>query len=198
MQVIDCIQGSPEWLSARLGIITASEMDNVMSNGKARLTYMYKLIAERVTGEPTGQPMTADMERGHLWEPEARQLYVTLTGDEVSETGFIRNHDDLGGVGYSPDGLVGKEGLLEIKTRKPHLQAEILITGNIPNDHEHQCHTGLWVTEREWIDYVSYCPGLPLFRQRIERRHVDFDKMHQAVFDFYGDLEEKMQTIINA
>ena len=196
MIVRDVPQGSDEWLALRAGLITASEMNSVMAKGqdKTRLAYMYRLIGERMTGEPTESFSNKHTERGHEQEPVARELYEIQSGLSVVETGFITNH----GVGYSPDGIVGDDGLIEIKSKLPHLQAEVLDQQKVPSSHIKQCQCGLWVTERDWLDFISYCPGMPLFVQRIERNEDMIADMKAAVYAFYSDMEEKINRIMEA
>ena len=194
MIVHDVPQGSDEWLALRAGLITASEMNSVMARGqgKTRLAYMYRLIGERMTGEPTDSFSNKHTERGHEQEPVARELYEIETGNVVRETGFITNHD----IGYSPDGIVGDDGLIEIKSKLPHLQAEVLDSGKVPASHIKQCQCGLWVTERQWLDFISYCPGMPLFIQRVERDEKLIAEMEAAVYAFYSDMEEKINRLM--
>lgn len=187
-------QGTPEWLEARCGIITASEMKSVMAKGSGatRNTYMYKLIGERITGEPTASYSNAHMERGHEHEPIACGLYQDESGSEVEHVGFIKNH----GVGYSPDGLVGDDGCIEIKSKLAHIQAEVLDKDKVPAEHVKQIQCGLWVSERDWLDFISYCPGMPLFVKRVERDEKLIDEMKEATALFYAELEQKLTRIM--
>lgn len=197
MKVYDYQQGTPEWHEARRGIITASAMCKVMAKGegKTRLRYMYDMIGEIISGTPVESYTNADMERGHELEPEARSLYEIQTLSTVQQTGFIRSHEDIGGVGYSPDGLIGHDGLLEIKTKKPGLMVEILDKQVIPTEHYKQIQCGLWVTGRKWLDFVAYCPGMPLFVQRMDADAKFHQTMRVAVMEFYADLRETMERI---
>jgi len=198
MQVHDMEQSTQEWFEVRAGIVTASRAKDLMAEGqgKTRLAYMYQLIGEVMTGEPVqvfkGNEHT---ERGNLLEPVARDLYCERTKSEVVQTGFIRNHDDIGGAGYSPDGLVGDDGAVEIKTRLAHIQAELLDTGKIPRDAMYQMQFGMWVAGLKWCDYISYCQGMPLFVQRVEPDFELQDKIKNKLIDFYSEMNAKLEKL---
>lgn len=197
MQILDCEQGSADWFNARAGIITASSMKDVLAKGqgKTRASYMHKLIGEIMTGNAMSNFTNGYTERGHELEPEAREIYQETHDVEVREVGFIRNHDDLGGVGYSPDGLAADDGCIEIKTREPHLQVELLLAGRMPPEHRAQVQCGLWVSERQWCDFVSYCPGLPLYVCRVTRDDEYIGEMQEAVTAFYAEMQEKLERL---
>lgn len=189
-EIIECEQGSAEWFAARMGIPTASEFSTVMASGrgggesKTRKTYMLKLAGELLTGEPMESFSNHHTERGKEQEPDARNLYAFMKDVEPQLVGFIRN----GNTGCSPDSLVGKDGMVEIKTKLPHLQIECILSGGIPSEHRAQCQGALWVAEREWIDFVSYWPGLPLHVAREYRDEDYIKKLSGAVDEFNGEL----------
>jgi hypothetical protein len=190
IEVFDCLQGTPEWHACRLGIPTASEFKTVMAKGegKTRRTYMLKLIGERMTGELTDSYSNAHMERGKAMEAEARDAYSFMTDIEPQIVGFLRNGDK----GASPDSLAGDVGLIEIKTKLPHLQLEVLLSDRVPPEHVAQIQGALWVAEREWIDFVSYWPKLPLFVKRVHRDEAYIAKLAAEVKAF----NEEMLAII--
>lgn len=201
MQTLMVEQGAEEWLEARLGIVTMSRVKDLLVNGKdpsgfgsSALSYMHELIGERMTGEPVGWAGNAHTERGHEMEPLARELYQEATGEEPHEVGIILNH----GVGYSPDGLIGDSGALEIKTKLPKLQVEVLLAGEVPKEHMAQIQGGLWVAEREWLDFVSYWPGMPLFVKRAYRDEKMISLIEQRVEAFYQELETRMSRVLAA
>lgn len=192
IQIIACDQNSPEWHQARAGIPTSSEFSTVMAKGrgggdsKTRRTYLYKLAAERMTGQVgTLWAGNAHTERGHLLEPEARALYAMLNDVEPVQVGFVRR----GPVGCSPDSLIGDNGALEIKTRLGHLQIELLEANALPPEHKAQIQGQMWVTDREWVDFFSYSPGLPPFQTRVHREPVYIAEMAKAVKDFCDELD---------
>nr|WP_298967324.1 lambda exonuclease family protein [uncultured Halomonas sp.] len=203
MQVLTMEQGTPEWLAARLGRVTMSELKALLVKGKGpcglgtgAITYMHQLIGERITGE-LAEPFqgNAHTRRGHELEGLARALYCDATGEpQPQEVGLILNH----GVGYSPDSLVGANGLLEIKTKLPKFQIEVLLSNEIPDEHIPQCQGGLWVSEREWIDFVSYWPGMPLFIKRAYRDDIMIRTIAERVEAFYEEMELRMSQVMAA
>jgi hypothetical protein len=203
MQILNMPQGSPEWLAARLGRVTMSELKALLVKGKGpgglgagAITYMHQLIGERITGEPA-EPFqgNAHTRRGHELEGVARTLYCDATGEpQPQEVGLILNHD----VGYSPDSLVGANGLLEIKTKLPKFQIEVLLNGEIPDEHLPQCQGGLWVSEREWIDFVSYWPGMPLFIKRAYRDDIMIRTIAERVEAFHEEMERRIALMVMA
>lgn len=193
IQIIDCPQGSDEWNVARAGIPTASEFSTILAKGrsggesKTRKTYLYKLAAERIMGKPTQLwAGNAHTERGHELEPEARSLYAMMSDQEPKQVGFIRR----GPVGCSPDSLVGNGGLLEIKTRLPHLQIELIEANAVPPEHKAQIQGQLWIADREWADFFSYWPGLPPFQSRVYREPIYIAELASAVRAFLSELDD--------
>lgn len=199
MEILTCEQGSEEWFRARMGIPTASEFHTVMALGrgggesKTRRTYMFKLAGELLTGEPMDSFGNAHTERGKEMEPDARNLYAFMTDAEPQLVGFIRN----GQKGCSPDSLVGDIGMVEIKTKLPHLQVDCLLNDRVPPEHKAQCQGALWVAEREWIDFVSYWPGLPLFVIREHRDEEYIAKLSDAVDAFNDELAAVVEQVRN-
>lgn len=193
-------QGSVEWLALRLGIITCSELDCLLVNGKgeagfgaAAFTYMDTLIGERITGESADAFQgNRHTERGHELEGVARSLYEARTDLRTEQVAIILNY----GIGYSPDSLVGPDGLNEIKSKLPKFQVGVILGDEIPKEHVAQCQGGLWVSEREWIDFVSYWPGMPLFVKRAHRDEAMIRKIAERVKTFYELLEERMERVM--
>jgi hypothetical protein len=198
--ITDIEQGTPEWLTLRLGIVTASELDSLLVSGKgeagfgvAAFTYMDQLIGERITEEAAELPFqTRATIRGHELELVARSLYEGREGVITQQVGIILNH----GIGYSPDALVGEDGLTEIKTKLPKFQVGVILAGEVPKEHVSQCQGGLWVSEREWIDFISYWPGMPLFVKRVYRDEVLIRKLSERVKTFYELLDERMNRVL--
>lgn len=190
LQIINCEQGSAEWFAARAGIPTASEFATVLAkarNGgesKGRRTYMLKLVGERLTGQPMESYSNDHMERGKVMEAEARDLYAMVREVDLQPVGFMRRGD----AGASPDSLVGDAGLAEIKTKLPHLQIEVLLADRVPAEHVAQVQGQLWISGREWCDFVSYWPGLPLFVKRVERDEAYIATLAAAVAEFNAEL----------
>jgi hypothetical protein len=197
MQIIECDQGSDEWLAARLGIPTASCFSTVMAKGrdggasKTRADYMRKLAGEVLTGKPMDSYSNGHMERGKEWEPDARNLYAFMKDVEPQVVGFIRN----GQKGCSPDSLVRTEGGLEIKAAAAHIQVERLLSNRLPPEHRAQVQGCIWIAEREWWDFVSYCPGLPLFVTREHRDDEYIAKLAAAVDEFNDELAHMVERV---
>jgi hypothetical protein len=197
MEIVSCTQGSPEWFRIRAGRPTASEFSTVMASGrgggesKTRRTYMLKLAGEILTGEPMEGFTNVHMERGKVMEDEARDLYAFMQDAEPQTVGFIIN----GNKGCSPDSLIGTDGACEIKTKLPHLQIDALLRDEVPAEHKAQCQGVLWVAEREWIDFVSYWPGLPLLVKRMVRDEEYIKQLSDAVDQFNTELNEVVATI---
>ncbi len=201
MQIVtDIEQGTPEWLAMRLGIATCSELEALLVNGKgeagfgvAAFTYMDQLIGERITGEAAELPFqTKATIRGHELEGVARGLYEAREEVATQAVGIILNH----GIGYSPDALVGANGLTEIKTKLPKFQVGVILANEVPKEHVAQCQGGLWVSEREWIDFISYWPGMPLFVKRAYRDEAYIRKLAERVKTFHELLDERMHKVL--
>ncbi len=197
MQIIDCVQGTPEWLAARAGIPTSSEFHTVMAIGPkggksvTRQKYLRQLAGEILTGEPMVNYVSPDMERGKVMEDEARDLYAFMHGIEPQRVGFIRS----GNKGASPDSLLGTLGGLEIKSAAAHIQIERLIADELPSEHKAQVQGSLWVAEREWWDFVSYCPKLPLFVKRVYRDEDYIKSIANHVELFNVELQQTVDYI---
>lgn len=194
LEIIDCEQGTPEWFAARLGIPTASRFSDVLAKGegKTRAKYLRELAGELLAGEPEGDTFTnAHMERGKLLEGEARNLYAFMSDVEPQIVGFIRN----GKKGASPDSLIGADGGLEIKTALQHIQVERLQRGTLPSEHVAQVQGCLWITEREWWDFVSYAPKLPLLVKRVYRDEAYIAALAKAVDAFNEELDALVNSI---
>ncbi len=190
---IECEQGSPEWREARRGLVTASEFATVMAKGKGggesvtRRKYMLTLLGERLTGEIIEGYSNHHMERGKEMEAEARDLYLFRTGAESRPAGLFVNYDICAGA--SPDSVIGEHGLLEVKTKLPALQLELILSGGLPAEHKAQVQGQLLVTGRQWVDFVSYWPKLPVHIVRVERDEPYITTLRQAIADFNGEME---------
>lgn len=185
MQVYeDLEQGTPEWFACRAGIPTASKFATVMAKGegKTRSEYMRKLAGEIVTGEPTEQFSNVHTDRGNAMEDEARETYAFINSADIKRVGFIRS----GNKGASPDSLIGTNGGLEIKTALPHIQIDRLQRDRLPPEHKAQVQGSLWVAEREYWDFISYWPKLPMLQVRVYRDE-DFIKTLSDEVDRFND-----------
>lgn len=193
MQIFDMDQGDADWFQARLGIPTASKFATVMAKGegKTRSEYMRRLAGEIITGEPTETFTSVHMERGKTMEDEARETYAFLETADITRVGFIRN----GNKGASPDSLVGTNGGLEIKTAMPHIQIDRLERDRLPPEHKAQVHGNIWLAEREWWDFVSYWPRLPMLTVRVYRDEQYIKEMSSEIDRFNDELAELVERI---
>lgn len=189
----DLEQGGEDWFRVRLGLPTASKFATVMAKGegKTRNEYMRKLAGEILTGEPMESYTNAHMERGRVMEDEARELYAFVHDADIRRVGFIKN----GAKGCSPDSLVGNDGGLEIKTALPHIQIERLLRGDLPPEHKAQTHGNIWTAEKDWWDFCSYWPKLPLLKVRVYRDPAYIRLMSDAIDAFNDELAAMVDRI---
>ena len=193
-------QGSDEWLAERAGKVTASALSNVMmaKTTAGYQNYMAQLICERLTGKPVETFKSAAMEHGTETEPQARAFYELETGHDVTECGFIP-HPTIEGAGASPDGLIGDDGLVEIKCPQPAKHIRNLTGGTIDKGYMLQMQFQMECTGRKWCDFVSFNPDFPDDLQMHISR-VDFDaelaaEIVAAVTAFQADMAEKLAAL---
>jgi putative phage-type endonuclease len=194
----DLEQGTDEWHDARRGIVTASVVGRLITptlkvadNDHSR-GITAALIAERIAGWTEPSYTNADMWRGVECEPIARDAYSQHYAPAV-ECGFLRRDEPTWSLGYSPDGLVGTDGLVEIKAPRAKGHVATILRGEVPAQHMAQCQAGLLVTGREWLDFVSFCGGLPLFVKRV----TPDPRWHEvivAAVEKFEDTAEQMQA----
>lgn len=194
----DLVQGGDEWLAARSGLLTASEMRLIMTptgkvadNDKCR-SHLWELMAQRITGHVEPHYISEDMLRGRDDEVRARDLYEDNYG-LVDEVGFVT--EDRWGftIGYSPDGLVGMDGLIEVKSRRQRFQVETIASLEMPSDYMLQIQTGLLVTGRSWCDFLSYCGGMHMVTLRILPDEEIQAAIIKAATAFEAKMQEKME-----
>ena len=183
MRISKFEQGSQEWLESRLGRPTASNFGKLLTpTGKASSSadsYINELIAQKITGELPEFYTNAAMERGNELEPAAKALYELTNDIEVVEVGLCL-HDTLE-CGASPDGLVGDDGGIEIKCPLPHTHVAYLRDGKIPSKYIPQVQGCLWITGREWWDFMSYHPAMEDLIVRVYRDEAYIKKLADAV-----------------
>lgn len=160
MQIVNLEQGSQEWLEFRLGMATASNFDNLItSTGKESTSlekYALKLASEKLLINPEPSYKNEAMQRGNELEPLARERYQQFTLSSVDQVGMIVS--DCGNYGYSPDGLVGEDGLIEIKCPMAPNHIKNLLSKQVPSEYYAQCQGGLFLSNKKWIDFISYHP----------------------------------------
>ena len=183
-------QGSDEWLEARRGIVTASTVGQLITpstlkpaSNPASRALVQTLVAERVSGWVEPSFTTADMLRGIESEPIARDLYAEKYAP-VTEVGFMVRTEADWTLGYSPDGMVGDEGLIEVKAPRPKSHVATILSGEVPGYHMAQLQAGLLVSGRSWIDYISFHGGLPMWTKRVYADQRWQDAIVQAVRTF--------------
>ena len=155
------------------------------------------LAAERITGWTEHVYVSAAMERGNLDEPLARDLY-SQTWEPVTEVGFMVRDDWGFSIGYSPDGLVGDDGLIEAKSRAPKKHLATILADEVPAENMAQIQCGLLVSGRQWCDYLSYCGGMPMWRKRVYPDHAWFGAIIAAVTNFEAAVADITNTYADA
>lgn len=194
-------QGTHEWLQARCGILTASVIGQLITPKTVKVAdndtsrgLVASLAAERITRHVEETHQSWAMLRGTLDEPFARDAYAKQQGVQVDEVGFmVRDYGEYR-IGYSPDGLVGDDGLIEIKSRDQKIQLQTILRDEVPASNMAQLQAGLMVSGRDWIDYVSYCGGMPLY---IKRVYPD-PKWQDAIREAAARFELTVERIITA
>ena len=197
------VQGSPEWHQARLGKVTASRISDVAAKiktgwGASRAKYMGELIAESLTHEPTPSFSNAAMQHGTDTEPQAAAAYAFYTDAELELVGFV-DHPKIDQAGCSPDRLIGKDGLVEIKCPQTSTHIDTLLGGSIPKKYIDQMQWQLACTKRKWCDFVSFDPRMPpetqLFIQRVERDKERIKELEEMVVEFLTEMNEKIDRL---
>jgi hypothetical protein len=192
-------QGSPEWLAARLGIPSASMFAKLVTTkgiwSASADAYINQLVAERLTGEREEVFQSHHMLRGTELEADARDLYSLISDAEVTEVGFCL-HDTLS-AGCSPDGLIGEDGGLEIKCPAPSTHVEYLRGGVLPSKYKQQVMGCLWITGREWWDFVSYHPTMKPLIVRVERDEEYIAALEKCVTKAVNLIDENVEKFFN-
>lgn len=194
MEIIDTInQLSPEWMALRIGSIGGSSISKAVAKGegKVRKQLMWDLVGELISGKKKeNKKVTYEMQEGIIWEPKARSLYELVNGAEVRQIALIKDgpHKHV-----SPDGLVGKDGGVEIKIAIPSVFAETKVTRKIATDRRKQCQWFLKRSNRKWVDYVMYCPYLlddifPMFTMRLERDEKEIATLEVGADEFIEEM----------
>lgn len=201
----DLIQRSPEWYEARCGLLTASNMKRIIAPAKLQYAdnatcreHMADLCAQRITKHVDSTFQSFDMLRGHDDEADAKYYYRENYG-EIDDCGFITNNSWGFTLGFSPDGLIGDDGIVEAKGKLQKLQMEIIHARSMPDEFRIQVQTGLMVSGRKWCDFISYSNGFNMLVIRVE---ADLDVQHAifvAALEFHnrlGAMMEKYEEII--
>ena len=198
-------QRTDDWFAARIGKVTASRVADVVAKTKSgysasRDNYMAQLVCERLTGKPAESYSNAAMQWGTETEPLARAAYETKMDVLVDEIGFI-DHPTIVNSGASPDGLVGDDGLIEIKCPNTATHIDTLLTQTVPKKYADQIFWQMACTGRQWCDFVSYDPRLPadlqLFIKRIPRDDQYIQHLEAEVIEFLTETAHKVAQLLN-
>lgn len=196
-------QQTEEWFSQRLGKVTASRVADIIAKTKSgystsRANYMAELICERLTGSRGDSYMNAAMAWGTATEPQARSAYEAETGLLVETVGFVP-HPTILEAGASPDGLVGDDGLVEIKCPNTSTHIDTLLGKSVPSKYITQIQWQLACTGRKWCDFVSYDPRMPenmqMFLFRVPRNDETIAELVKEVVQFLSELDGKITNL---
>lgn len=196
-------QGTPEWFAERAGKVTASRVADVIAKTKSgpaasRANYAAQLVCERLTGAVEAGFSSAAMQWGTDQEPNAREAYEYQTGEFVEQVAFL-DHPTIAMTGASPDGLVGTDGMLEVKCPNTATHIETLLSGKIPAKYQTQMAWQMACAGRQWCDFVSYDPRLPehlrLFVKRYERDQAFIADLEREVSDFLAEIDDTIASL---
>lgn len=198
----DLVQGTDEWLALRCGLLTASEMKHILTPKKLEYaandkekSHLYELAAQRVTKYVEPSFVSDDMLRGLNDEPYARGAYSEAY-EPVEEIGFVTNDKWGFTLGASPDGFVGDDGVIEVKSPRQKKQFETIVHNEMPAEHLIQVQTGLLVSERKWCDFISYHGGMLMVTVRVHADPVVQDAIVAAATEFHSRLDEVLATYL--
>lgn len=203
MKIIECEQGSPEWIAARVGKLGASMVADAVARtktgwGASRANVMARLVVERLTGQPAESYTNAAMQWGVDMEPDARRMYEFMAGAEVQQVGLVL-HPRIEWTHASPDGLVGGAGLVEIKCPTSATHMDTLLGACIDGKYVKQMQWQLACTGREWVDFVSYDPRFPAEMQlhitRVERDAEMIATLEDEVSQFLAEAAIKVEML---
>lgn len=202
----DIEQNTDEWFAMRGGLVTSSKLGVIMANfGKAfgapAKKYARDIAVEQITGKPISSNLTSHhLDRGHEEEPLARMAYENQFFCDVSNGGFFESQN----VGCSPDGLIGNNGVLEIKSAIPSIHFDRINKGSFDSSYKWQLVGNVKFTDRDWIDFVSYCSQFPdgkkLYTCRLNKddHKDDFDMIDERLESFIKLVSESKEVILNS
>jgi len=197
-------QGTPEWFAQRIGRVTASRVADIMAKTKtgvsaSRGNYLAQLVAERLTGQSADTFKSGAMQHGTETEPQARMVYEAETGQIVTEVAMI-NHPTIEMSGASPDGLMGEDGLVEIKCPNTSTHIATLLADKAPSGYMGQMQWQMACTGRAWCDFVSFDPRMPndmqLFVKRVPRDDALIAEYESEVIKFLAEVQETVDKLI--
>lgn len=203
MTSLDLVQGTPEWIAARVGSLGASRVAEALARTKAgyaatRANLLSELVVERLTGQPAEHFVTPAMAWGTEKEPEARAAYAFRFDRDVDLVGLVP-HPTISGTHASPDGLIADDGLIEIKCPSTATHIETLLGGQIPGKYVTQIEWQMACTGRSWCDFASFDPRLPeemrLFVKRFDRDDKRIAEMEEQVREFLFELDTTVRRL---
>lgn len=197
------LQRTPEWFASRLGRVTASRIGDLMARtktgyGASRANYMAELVCERLTGVKADGFTSAAMQWGVDQEAPAKAAYTFMTDNEVEEAGFIE-HPSIAMAGASPDGMIGADGLIEVKCPNSASHIETLLSEAIDGKYLLQMQFQMACTGRVWCDFVSFDPRLPaemqLWIKRVKRDDGKIEEIEKEIHQFLNELTYKVDAL---
>lgn len=197
-------QRTEQWMQQRCGKATASRFNDIMSKTRngysaSRKNYAAEIVIQRLTGEIPESFKSQAMQFGIDYEATARLVYTLETGNDVEETGFWEH--EVIPAGASPDGLIGDSGLIEIKVPNTANHLETLMTEKLPYQYRAQVQGQMWITERNWCDFVSFDPRLPENAQmiviRVDRDDNYINELEEEIIQFLKEVDEQVEFVKN-
>ena len=203
----DIIQGTPQWEAIKSGVLSASQISALLTKSGAASkinkegdhtdgfnTLVKKILAEMVTDTREEHIETFDMQRGHDFEPPARALYRKEYDKDTRECGFITRESVSGKIGYSPDGVVGDDGLIEIKCPRINKHIGIITDNKAPDEYMAQIQAGLYITKRKWCDFISFYDEEFMFVKRVLPDDKWQESIRNSVSLFHLELNRKLKS----
>jgi putative phage-type endonuclease len=196
-------QATPEWFAARCGKVTASRLGDMMAQtrsgwGAARANYLAELVGERLTGKKSEGFSNAAIQWGLETEPQARDAYSFFADTDVEQVGFV-DHPRIAMTGASPDGLVGSDGLIEIKCPLTATHINTLLTADIAEKYIFQMQWQMACTERKWCDFVTFDPRMPesmqYFCKRMKRDDALISRLEKEIGIFQQEVAAKVEAL---
>lgn len=204
---VEALAGTPGWLAARRGLLTASRVADaiaVLKTGKpseSRKKLMMELLAERMTGHAVDHYVTPAMQWGIDNQAAAISEYEAETGELVGPEVFVL-HPSIDWFGATPDGLVGKDGLIEVKCPTTPKHLAYVVAGEVPDEYKPQMLCQLACTRRQWVDFVSFDPRIKsparLFIRRFEPAHSEIERIEEQAREFLAELQAMSDAMVNA
>lgn len=203
MKVIDCEQNSAEWLAARCGSLGASSIADMVAKtrtgwGASRFNLAARIVCERLTGTPQESYTNAAMQWGHDTEPQARAMYEFMRDVAVQQVGLVL-HPSINKSHASPDGLVGEDGLIEIKCPNTATHIETLLSEDVEGKYVKQMQWQMACCGRAWCDFVSFDPRLPaemqIFVQRVRRDDEFIAELEREARLFLAEIDKTIATL---